>query len=108
MPNPAPTPRSVSNLHLETYPSDSEGCQSFALAGWSIEWRASGILWRAWAIDAEGFYPLGWDLFNRDGCLGWVSVEVVGYRACWCWPFEILCTGTLTDCARALVERVRR
>jgi hypothetical protein len=69
----------------------------------------SGLRWAIWEAVSLEQYPLGWDLFipDRAGCIGWVNVEVDGYRAFCAKPWGELCKGTIAECARALAKAAK-
>ena len=100
------------NFHLQTYPSGSDiPCPAFSLAGWSIEWKASGLRWVFEEHEYCGVKWFQWNLY-RDNCAWsfWSIKQVLNPRmaAMWATGQGPQNRGTLTDCARALVERVTR
>jgi hypothetical protein len=93
----------------------ADSCTGFALAGWSIEWRVSGLYWVPdFVEDRSGnVILLNWQL-RRETSVNQCGFERLGKlrRKPREWHAlrygQPIHEGTLTECARALVERVRR
>lgn len=69
--------------------------------GWDIEWKASGLMWLHASI--HGSTSRWWLLYRGDQYLGCVS-STRGHTD---WATSDAFTGTLAECCRTLVARVK-
>ena len=96
-------------VHCMTFSRESFytwDCKSFALAGWSIEWLESGLRWAlqnddSWELTSSDGGPLITDWHGLIANIGGTNHAIFAF-------YGTVATGTLPDCARALVKRVTR
>lgn len=110
--------RNLCRLHLFHPRAESSVCSSI-VNGWRVKWKASGLQWTIfedmcstiWQLKRHGV-PIG-----EIWCSGMPSYSAADReRGCvWCAfaeqpindPIEELKHGTLTECCRALIARVK-